>query len=221
MRIDELIDGFVEVEAEKVEAAEEEEDTSDSAEDEDTEEDDEEASAKLAAANLAQLKVEALAQFDYIRKAYKKAQAAHVKYGLGSPQHMKAQSEVTEFADGNPLHGSPGGQPVRKNPQRGGRSPLARAQDHGVLRGPLRHATPGTSSRIPSATKPIWPGWTRKLPPRKPIARRSPRFSTKSRRTRKALIAMQDRVRPADQRAPQDVNKTDVHRRSQGPSRQA
>jgi len=97
MRIDELIDGFVEVEAEKVEAAEEEEDTSDSAEDEDTEEDDEEASAKLAAANLAQLKVEALAQFDYIRKAYKKAQAAHVKYGLGSPQHMKAQSEVTEL----------------------------------------------------------------------------------------------------------------------------
>ena len=97
MRIDELIDGFVEVEAEKEEAAEEEEDTSDSAEVGDTEEDDEEASAKLAAANLAQLKVEALAQFDYIRKAYKKAQAAHVKYGLGSAQHMKAQSEVTEL----------------------------------------------------------------------------------------------------------------------------
>ncbi|MDP3123070.1 MAG: sigma-70 family RNA polymerase sigma factor, partial [Thiobacillus sp.] len=95
LRIDELIDGFVEVEAEAA-AAEEETETPD---DEDTgdEEDDEEASAKLAAANLAQLKAEALAQFDYIRKAYKKAQTAHAKYGLGTPQHMKAQSEVTEL----------------------------------------------------------------------------------------------------------------------------
>jgi len=93
MRIDELIDGFVEMETE---AAAEEEDTS--ADEEDTDEDDdEEASAKLAAANLAQLKAEALVQFDFIRKAYKKAQTAHAKYGLGSPQHMKTQSEVTEL----------------------------------------------------------------------------------------------------------------------------
>ncbi|MDP1864223.1 MAG: RNA polymerase sigma factor RpoD [Thiobacillus sp.] len=97
MRIDELIDGFVEVEAEKEEEEEEEEEDSDSEDDDDSEEDDEEATAKLAAANLAQLKVEALAQFDFIRKAYKKAQNAHVKFGLGSPQHMKAQSEVTEL----------------------------------------------------------------------------------------------------------------------------
>ena len=96
MRIDELIDGFVEVETEKAEEEDEEEDDS-SDDDDDSEEDDEEATAKLAAANLAQLKVEALAQFDFIRKAYKKAQNAHVKYGIGSPQHMKAQSEVTEL----------------------------------------------------------------------------------------------------------------------------
>jgi len=94
LRIDELIDGFVEVETEAAAAAAVEDTTS---EGDDSEEDDEEASAKLAAANLAQLKVEALAQFDYIRKAYKKAQAAHVKYGLGSPQHLKAQNEVTEL----------------------------------------------------------------------------------------------------------------------------
>jgi len=93
LRIDELIDGFVEIEAEAA-AAEEETET----EDEDTdEEDDEEASAKLAAANLAQLKTDALTQFEFIRKAYKKAQTAQVKYGLGSPQHMKAQNEVTEL----------------------------------------------------------------------------------------------------------------------------
>ncbi len=92
LRIDELIDGFVEVETEAA-ATEEETET----EDEDTDEDDEDATAAVAAANLAQLKAEALAQFDFIRKAYKKAQAAQAKYGLGSPQHMKAQTEVTEL----------------------------------------------------------------------------------------------------------------------------
>jgi len=92
LRIDELIDGFVEMETE---AAITVEDTA--SEGDDSEEDDEEASAKLAAANLAQLKAEALTQFDFIRKAYKKAQTAQVKYGLGSPQHMKAQAEVTEL----------------------------------------------------------------------------------------------------------------------------
>ena len=93
LRIDELIDGFVEIEAEAPAAEEETE-----ADDEDTDEDDdEEASAKLAAANLAQLKTDALTQFEFIRKAYKKAQSAQVKYGLGSPQHMKAQNEVTEL----------------------------------------------------------------------------------------------------------------------------
>jgi RNA polymerase primary sigma factor len=92
LRIDELIDGFVEIETEAA-AAEEETET----EDEDTDEEDEDASAAVAAANLAQLKSEALAQFDFIRKAYKKAQAAQAKYGLGSAQHMKAQTEVTEL----------------------------------------------------------------------------------------------------------------------------
>jgi RNA polymerase primary sigma factor len=92
LRIDELIDGFVEMETEAEIAVD---DTA--SEDEDEEDDDEEASAKLAAANLAQLKAEALTQFDFIRKAYKKAQTAQTKYGLGSPQHMKAQAEVTEL----------------------------------------------------------------------------------------------------------------------------
>jgi RNA polymerase primary sigma factor len=87
--IDELIDGFVEIETEPAVPGE--------AEDGVTEEDDEDANAKRAAANLAQIKAEALTQFEFIRKAYKVAQAAQVKYGLGSPQHMKAQGEVTEL----------------------------------------------------------------------------------------------------------------------------
>ncbi len=101
MRIDELIDGFVEVEAAAPAAAAEEDTSSDDADDtddtDDDEENDEEASAKQAAANLAQLKANALTQFEFIRKAYKKAQAAHAKCGLGSPQHVKAQAEVTEL----------------------------------------------------------------------------------------------------------------------------
>jgi len=97
LRIDELIDGFVEVEAAAAEEAEEttEEETGD--DESEDEEDDEAATAAVAAANLAQLKAEALAQFDFIRKAYKKAQTAQAKYGLGSPQQVKAQTEVTEL----------------------------------------------------------------------------------------------------------------------------
>ncbi|MEQ1592780.1 MAG: RNA polymerase sigma factor RpoD [Thiobacillaceae bacterium] len=89
IRVDELIDGFVETDVgiptptpKSAEPADEE---------------DEEASAAAAAANLAQLKIEAVAQFDYIRRAYKKAQAALAKYGLNSPQHAKAQDEVTSL----------------------------------------------------------------------------------------------------------------------------
>jgi RNA polymerase primary sigma factor len=92
LRIDELIDGFVEVESE---AAPEEAEAP--VESEDADEEDEDASAAVAAANLAQLKAEALAQFDYIRKAYRKAQNAQAKYGLGSVQHLKAQAEVTDL----------------------------------------------------------------------------------------------------------------------------
>jgi RNA polymerase primary sigma factor len=93
MRIDELIDGFVEAESEEKPV----EKPSSKVDEEEDEEEDEAATAAAVAANLAQLKAEALAQFDFIRKAYKKAQSAHAKYGLGSPQHMKAQSEVTEL----------------------------------------------------------------------------------------------------------------------------
>jgi len=92
LRIDELIDGFVEVESEAAAA-----EPVSPADDDEADEEDEDASAAVAAANLAQLKAEALAQFDFIRKAYKKSQNAHTKYGLGSPQHMKAQAEVTEL----------------------------------------------------------------------------------------------------------------------------
>ena len=101
LRIDELIDGFVEAASATPAPAAAAAATEESDDDEEEEEEDEEAaeaaSAAMAAANLAQLKSEALAQFDFIRKAYKKAQLAQTKFGLGTPQHVKAQSEVTEL----------------------------------------------------------------------------------------------------------------------------
>jgi len=101
LRIDELIDGFVEAASATPAPAAAAAATEESDDEEEAEEEDEEAaeaaSAAMAAANLAQLKSEALAQFDFIRKAYKKAQLAQTKFGLGTPQHMKAQSEVTEL----------------------------------------------------------------------------------------------------------------------------
>ncbi len=97
IKIDELIDGFVELESEVVTAAPAAPEAPAASDSDESDEDDEAATAAVAAANLAQLKAEALAQFDFIRKAYKRAQNAHVKYGLGSAQHIKAQTEVTEL----------------------------------------------------------------------------------------------------------------------------
>jgi RNA polymerase primary sigma factor len=97
LRIDELIDGFVEVASATPAPAPAAEETDEEEEEEEDEEAAEAASAAMAAANLAQLKAEALAQFDFIRKAYRKAQLAQTKFGLGTPQHMKAQSEVTDL----------------------------------------------------------------------------------------------------------------------------
>ena len=62
-----------------------------------TEEDSDDDGAAAAAANLAQLKADALVRFDAIAKGYKKLQAATAKYGLGSKQQVKAQSDVTEL----------------------------------------------------------------------------------------------------------------------------
>jgi RNA polymerase primary sigma factor len=93
MRVDELIDGFV-GEDNAVGAPDEE--AAAGVEDEE----DEDAGAAAAAANLAQLKAEALERFDQLRKLYKKAQTQRTKYGLGSKQHLAAQSAVTELLMG-------------------------------------------------------------------------------------------------------------------------
>ncbi len=93
IRIDELVDGFVDAEnAEEGygEGGEEEELAAAEGEEEDDD------GAAAAAANLAQLKAEALERFAAIQKAYKKMQAALAKSGLESKACKAAQAEITE-----------------------------------------------------------------------------------------------------------------------------
>jgi len=98
MRIDELIDGFVEVEAsvaEKDQAQDEEE-----VDEEDEEEVDEAAAAEeaaaLVAANLALLKSNALEHFAVIASQFTKIGKAYEKYGYRSKQYDKLQTSITD-----------------------------------------------------------------------------------------------------------------------------
>jgi RNA polymerase primary sigma factor len=97
MRIDELIDGFVDVEDEAVIAAEgeeEEEEVVDSgAEDE---EEDEAAAAAEAAANLAQLREDALARFAVVAELFTKMGKAYEKHGYRSKQYDKLQAGISD-----------------------------------------------------------------------------------------------------------------------------
>ncbi len=94
IRVDELVDGFANVENTAVAFGEPEESRGEPGEEGEENEDD---GAAVAAANLAQLKADALVRFDVIAKGYKRLQAATAKYGLGTKQQVKAQSDVTEL----------------------------------------------------------------------------------------------------------------------------
>ncbi len=117
MRINELIDGFVEIadESDAVVGEPDEEDDSDDDgaedseeesgddaledEDEDEELDEEAAAAATAAAvaaNLAQLKAEALAAFAVIADFFNKMGKAYEKYGYRSAQYNACQDGITE-----------------------------------------------------------------------------------------------------------------------------
>jgi len=98
MRIDELIDGFVEVEVPAAEKAQAQAQETAAAEDE--EEVDEaaaaEAAAALAAANLALLRSNALDLFAVIASQFTKIGKAYEKYGYRSKQYDKLQVSITD-----------------------------------------------------------------------------------------------------------------------------
>ncbi len=97
LRIDELIDGFVDGEDEAVIGADgDEEAEEEEAEEGSDEEDDEEATAAAAAANLAQLKADALARFAVIADLFVKMGKAYEKHGYRSKQYDKLQNEISD-----------------------------------------------------------------------------------------------------------------------------
>ncbi|MFZ2300762.1 MAG: RNA polymerase sigma factor RpoD [Gallionella sp.] len=97
LRIDELIDGFVDSEDEAIISEEgDEEAEEEAAASASTEEEDEEAVAAAAAANLAQLKADALARFAVIADLFAKMGKAYEKYGYRSKQYDKYQSGISE-----------------------------------------------------------------------------------------------------------------------------
>ena len=97
MRIDELIDGFVDSEPEEVIGEEEaEEEEVEEEEEEVDEEEDEAATAAAAAANLAQLKADALARFAVIADQFTKMGKAYEKHGYRSKPYDKCQSIISD-----------------------------------------------------------------------------------------------------------------------------
>jgi RNA polymerase primary sigma factor len=95
LRIDEVIDGFIDTQEEVIvaEVVEEEEE---SEEEEEEEEESEEDGEAAAAANLAQLKVDALERFALIADLFAKLGKAYEKYGYRSKQYDKLQLQISE-----------------------------------------------------------------------------------------------------------------------------
>lgn len=91
LRVDELVDGFIDPNGEELkdEVSEEEE------EGEELEEEDEEGAALAAAANLAQMKTDALARFAVIRRAYKRMQKVLAEKGSRSKEFKALQEKIS------------------------------------------------------------------------------------------------------------------------------
>jgi len=96
LRIDEIVDGFIESEDETMIAAEEssDEDMEEEGDEEDVEDNEEDAEA-VAAANLAKLKIDALERFAIIRELFIKIGKAYEKHGYRSAQYNKLQEQIT------------------------------------------------------------------------------------------------------------------------------
>ncbi|HEU0189565.1 MAG TPA: RNA polymerase sigma factor RpoD [Gallionella sp.] len=99
MRIDELIDGFVDTVDEAVIGPEGDEEMAEeevSAENGADEEEDEEAVAAATAAKLEQLKADSLERFAVISSLFSKIGKAYEKYGYRSKQYDKLQSAISD-----------------------------------------------------------------------------------------------------------------------------
>jgi RNA polymerase primary sigma factor len=95
LRVDEVIDGFIDAESDGMEAEESasEEASAETGDDEDDEDDDN--GDALAAANLAQLKVDALERFAIIDDLFAKMGKAYEKHGYRSKPYDKLQEQIS------------------------------------------------------------------------------------------------------------------------------
>ena len=94
MRIDEVIDGFIEIEDDTLVVEEIiEEDLGEEDEEEEESAEDREA---LVAANLAQLKIDALVRFEIIADLFIKIGKAYEKFGYRSKQYDKLQEQISQ-----------------------------------------------------------------------------------------------------------------------------
>jgi len=91
LKIDDLIDGFVDSSGEDVAL----EMIPDEPEEADEDEDEGDGGGGGGTVNLAQLKIDALERFAAIRKCHAKMKPALTKYGFASPQYQKLLSEVS------------------------------------------------------------------------------------------------------------------------------
>ncbi|NTV94190.1 MAG: RNA polymerase sigma factor RpoD [Thiobacillus sp.] len=96
MRIDELVDGLVDSAGEDI-AMQMAEETESSDEDED---EDGEGGGGITAANLAQLKADAMERFVAVRKTNDKMRSAINKHGRASKQHLALQDDLTNHLMG-------------------------------------------------------------------------------------------------------------------------
>ena len=179
MRIDELVDGLINGKS-AVEFSEEmaaaEEAAQEEPEVELSEEEADAAGAAIAAANLAQLKADALERFAVIREAFDKMQQALQKKGPRNKAYKDVQEQIS-----NELMG------IRfsvKQVEALCDSLRALVEEvrsherdiHGIVREQRRHAAPALHQGVPRQRKQPGMGSWRKSPPASPIARNSARF---------------------------------------------
>jgi RNA polymerase primary sigma factor len=94
LRVDEVIDGFIDAETDGMEAAPSSEDVSAEVDEDEDDEDGDDGEA-LAAANLAQLKLDALERFAIIDELFAKMGKAYEKHGYRSKPYDKLQGQIS------------------------------------------------------------------------------------------------------------------------------
>ena len=95
LRVDEVIDGFIDVETDGMEAEESANEDASSEADADEDDEDGDDGDALAAANLAQLKVDALERFAIIADLFTKMGKAYEKHGYRSKPYDKLQEQIS------------------------------------------------------------------------------------------------------------------------------